>query len=79
MRTLDCLGAMALSWVREQMISQMRQPVHKLGMVLIIAVFVEKEPQQNFGRQFIKFQIRISNLETNPKFEFSKKLYSPLP
>jgi hypothetical protein len=35
-RILDCLGAMEFSWVREQMISQMRQPVHKEEMGFII-------------------------------------------
>jgi len=36
MRILDCLGAMELSWVREQMISQILQPVHKEGIGFII-------------------------------------------
>ena len=39
MRILDRLGAMELSWVREQMISQILQPVQREGKVFMIFVY----------------------------------------
>src|SRR4030042_2593987 len=56
MRILDCLGAMEPSWVREQMISQILQPVHKEGMVWIIltclphSFFNQIPPQPPFAK-----------------------------
>src|SRR4030043_120750 len=56
MRILACLGAMEPSWVTEQMISQILQPVHKEGMVWIIltclphSFFNQIPPQPPFAK-----------------------------